>query len=344
MCHIRDAGDRMAMLIDTVSAYTQLDGESAPNREVFSLDEAVSAAAANLSALFSERGATVSVDSLPFVTANRVQITQVLQNLMSNAVSHSADPVRISVQASCDGTLVRVVLRDNGPGIALENQRKIFEPFQRLNRDNHHSGLGLAITQKIVEAHGGKIGCDSIIGEGSSFHFALPGALAAVDEPVTVALVAMPALVESSMLANVLLVDDSEGEIKLAHLYITAPIGMRCNFLVAHDGKEGLAMIRDQGARNDPVDLILLDINMPVMNGFQMLEAMATDAAYSRIPVVMCSGSTREEDKSRARALGAVAYLIKTVRFEQLEPVIAAIAGVRLTLDEDGARSLVRAG
>jgi CheY-like chemotaxis protein len=106
-------------------------------------------------------------------------------------------------------------------------------------------------------------------------------------------------------------------------LYITAPLGMRCNFLVVHDGQEGLSTIRDQGARNDPVDLILLDINMPVMNGFQMLEAMGRDAVYGRTPVVMCSGSTREEDKTRSRALGAIAYLVKTVRFEALQPIIA---------------------
>jgi two-component system CheB/CheR fusion protein len=262
---------------------------------------------------------------------------------MSNAVSHSVEPVKISIQADAEGGSVRVVVRDNGPGIAVEHQRQIFEPFRRLNRDNHHSGLGLAIAQKIVEAHNGKIGCDSIIGEGSSFHFALPGALAAVDEPMTVAPVAMRALVESAALANVLLVDDSEGEIELARVYITAPAGMHCNFLVAHDGKEGLAMIRAQGARNDPVDLILLDINMPVMNGFQMLEALRKDSVYGRIPVVMCSGSTREEDMSRSRALGAMAYLPKTVRFEQLEPIIAAIAGVRFTVNADGARVLVRA-
>jgi signal transduction histidine kinase len=340
---IRDAGDRMALLIDSVSTYAQLAGEDTPDREVFSLDEATSDAAANLSALFSERGATVSIGSLPFVTANRVQITQTLQNLMSNAVSHSTGPVQIGIQADAEGASVRVVVRDNGPGIAPEYQRQIFEPFRRLNRDDNHSGLGLAIVQKIVEAHGGKIVCDSAIGEGSSFHFTLPGALAAVDEPVVAPPVAMRAPVESATLANVLLVDDREGDIELARIFITAPLGMRCNFLVAHDGEEGLAMIREHGAKNDPVDFVLLDINMPVMNGFQMLEAMGKDDTHGRIPVVMCSGSTREEDKSRSRALGAMAYFVKPVRFEQLEPIIAAAAGVRLALDADGPRALVRA-
>ena len=277
---IRDAGQRMAMLIDTVFAYTQLNGEAEPNREAFDLNEAASAATANLSALISERGAKVSIDRLPSVTANRVQITQVLQNLMSNAVGHSAHPVAITIMAGRDGDSVRVEVLDNGPGIALESRAKIFEPFQRLNRDNHHSGLGLAISQKIVEAHGGKIGCDSVVGQGSSFHFTLPGAAPAVDATSTAALDAMAAPVETARLANVLLVDDRDGDIELARLFLEEPSGMRCNFLTARDGEEGLATIRDQRARNDPVDLILLDINMPLMGGFEMLEAMGKDAVF----------------------------------------------------------------
>jgi signal transduction histidine kinase len=341
--HIRDAADRMAMLLDSVSAYTELDGARPPGREVFALIDAASDAAANLSALFGERGAVVSIDSLPRVNANRLQITQVLQNLMSNAVGHSAGPVGISLQAASEGASVRVVVRDDGPGVAPDHQRRIFEPFQRLNRDDRHSGLGLAICRKIVEAHGGEIGCDSVLGEGASFHFTLPGAPAAVDARPATGAVAAPTLIEGAALANVLLVDDRDGDIELARIFLSPPHGMRCNLLVARDGEEGLAVIRDQGARNDPVDLILLDINMPVMNGFEMLEAMGKDAC-SRIPVVMCSGSTREEDRSRSHALGAVAYLAKPVRFEQLQPIIAAAAGVQLVQDDGGPRLLMRVG
>jgi two-component system CheB/CheR fusion protein len=312
---------------------------------VFRLNEAASDAAANLSVLFAERGVTVMIPgNLPSVTANRIQVTQVLQSLMSNAVSHNPDPVQIGLEARREETLVRMAVSDTGTGIAPENQQRIFEPFKRLNHDNHHCGLGLAIAQKIVEAHGGKIGCDSIPGEGASFHFTLPGGLLTVEPPVIVAPAASRSGVESETLANVLFVDDSEAEIELAQFYLTASDGMRCNLLIARDGKEGLAMIRDQESRNDPVDLVLLDINMPVMNGFQMLEAMAKDAQSGPVPVVICSGSSREEDKSRAHALGAIAYLVKTVRFAQLEPVIADVAGVRLIRDEEGARSLVRVG
>jgi signal transduction histidine kinase len=343
MRHILNAGDRMGLLIDSVFSYTQLDGGQEPNGEFFSLDEAVEAAKANLSALFAERGTMVGAEPLPDVAGNRIQIIQVLQNLMSNAVSHNTKPVHISIRAERAGDAVRVFVSDDGPGIAPDDQRRIFEPFQRLNRDNAHCGLGLAICQKIVEAHGGKIECKSEIGLGSSFFFTLPSAATAdcaqpADEPVA----KVREATQNGALANVLLVDDRDDDILFTRLLLTGPLGLRCNLLVAHDGKEGLTAIHDQVGKNDPVDLVLLDINMPVMNGFEMLEAIGKDATLSRIPVVMCSGSTREKDKERSRALGAVGYLAKPVRLEQLQPIIAKSSGIRLAPDPAGPPTLFR--
>jgi CheY-like chemotaxis protein len=93
---------------------------------------------------------------------------------------------------------------------------------------------------------------------------------------------------------------------------------MSCNFPVANDGAEGLPTIRARAVISDPVDLILLDVNMPVMNGFEMLEAIARGAEIRHIPVIMCSGSTWDKDKEWARALGAVGYLTKPAYFEDL--------------------------
>jgi signal transduction histidine kinase len=344
MRHIRNAGERMALLIDSVFAYTQLGDLAEPRREVVSLDEAVESAKENLSALIRERGATIGAEPLPSVAGSRIQIIQVLQNLMSNAVAHSATPVHIRVGSAVDGASVRVFVRDDGPGIAPEYQRQIFEPFQRLNRDNAHCGLGLAISQKIVEAHGGKIGCESDVGLGSSFFFTLPSAAAAdraqaTEQPAD----DMPEPAGSASLANVLLVDDRDDDILFTRALLTGPLGMHCNLLVAHDGKEGLTTIRDHAGKSDPVDLILLDINMPVMNGFEMLLALSEDPKLSRIPVVMCSGSAREKDKEKSRALGAIGYLAKPVRLEYLKPIIAKSSAICLAPDATGKSTLTRA-
>jgi signal transduction histidine kinase len=341
--YIRDAGERMALLIDSVLSYTQLDGLGDPEREVVGLDEALASAKTNLAALFLEHDTTVSADPLPEVAGSRIQIVQVLQNLMSNAVSHSAEPVHISIGAASDSRAVRVVVRDDGPGIAPEHQRQIFEPFRRLNRDNVHCGLGLAICQKIVEAHGGKLGCESAIGLGSSFFFTLPRAAAVNSQSAREApIVGTREPGGSVRVANVLLVDDRDDDILFTRALITGRLGMRCNLLVAHDGKAGLELIRDHFRKNDHIDLILLDINMPVMNGFEMLEAIGEDADFRRIPVVMCSGSKREKDKERSRALGAIGYLAKPVRFEHLQPIIAKSPGIRLAEEATGQPILMR--
>jgi signal transduction histidine kinase len=346
MRHVRDAGDRMALLIDSVFSYTQLDGLGEPKRERVDLNETVESAKANLSALFRERHTTVSADSLPEVTGSRIQIIQVLQNLMSNAVSHSPKPVHIRIGATSDGGAVRVAVRDDGPGIAPEHQRQIFEPFRRLNRDNAHCGLGLAICQKIIEAHGGKIGCESAIGQGTSFFFSLPRAKPADSESAREESTAgTDRAGEGPRIANVLLVDDRDDDILFTRTLVTGRRGMRCNFLVANDGKAGLEVVRDHFRKKDAVDLILLDVNMPVMNGFEMLEAMSQDADLRRIPVVMYSGSTREKDKERSRSLGAIGYLTKPMLFEHLLPIIAKAPGIGLEReDEAGPPVLMRRG
>jgi signal transduction histidine kinase len=343
MRYIRDAGERMAVLIDSLQSYTQLDGLGKPEHEIFSLDEALADAKANLFALFRERRTTVSADPLPDVIGMRTQIVQVLQNLMSNAASHSPEPVHISIGATRDGESVQVVVRDNGPGIVTEHHRHIFEPFRRFNHGNLHCGLGLAISQKIVEAHDGKIGLESEVGVGSSFFFVLPGATATCQQSEgDEAIVETREAGENMTIANVLLVDDRDDHIQLAQAFLSGPEGMRCNFLVAHDGKEGLAVIRGRVGKNDPVDLVLLDINMPVMNGFEMLEIIGQDAELSRIPVVMCSGSTWEKDKERAHTLGAAGYVTKPVFLEKLRPIISKASNIRIFQDDAGQDVLTR--
>jgi len=340
---IRSAGERMSLLIDAVSSYTQLDGDWNRRRTILDMNEAVTAAQANLSELFRERGTVIEVGPLPAVTSCRIEIIQVLQNLMSNAVSHSSKPVHISVSADGDGEMVRVSVQDDGPGIAIEHHGRIFAPFHRLNSDNAHCGLGLAICQKIVEAHGGEIGCESAIGSGARFFFTVPGAVASVetkDIEEQVVIAHEPA--GGAVMANVLVVDDRPDDILYTRLLLTGRIGMDCNLLVANDAGEGLAEIRNRAGKGDPIDLVLLDINMPVMNGFEMLELMGADAELREIPVVMCSGSTLEKDKQRARALGAIGLLTKPVRLEQLRPMIAKSGGMCLTPDAAGKPTLMR--
>jgi CheY-like chemotaxis protein len=142
--------------------------------------------------------------------------------------------------------------------------------------------------------------------------------------------------------ANVLMVDDNAGDILFERSVLTGPEGMNCNFLIAGDGHEGLATVRRQLSENDPVDLILLDNNLPAMNGPEMLRAVREDADLSRISVVMCSGSISKEAIEQAHTLGAIGCLAKPVFLNDLRPIIAEARNIRLVEDGAGRPGLKR--
>lgn len=135
-------------------------------------------ARSNLTAAINERAAEVTADPLPPVMGNRVQLTQLMQNLIGNGLKYQrpGQTPRIHVGVSRDGDDWHFTVADNGIGIAEENLEKVFEPFKRLHSwsDQKGTGLGLAICRTIVENHHGRIWAESTLGEGSVFHFTLP--------------------------------------------------------------------------------------------------------------------------------------------------------------------------
>jgi CheY-like chemotaxis protein len=134
----------------------------------------------------------------------------------------------------------------------------------------------------------------------------------------------------SENLANVLIVDDLEDDIYMTRRFLGEPRGMRCTFIEAGDGRAALDKIRGLRAAGEVIDLVLLDINMPVMSGFEMLARMHEDETLSKIPVVMQTGSTYEKDKERAHALGAVGYLEKPVQFAALTEILEHVRSLKL--------------
>jgi signal transduction histidine kinase len=117
------------------------------------------------------------------VQGDPAQLSLLFQNLVGNAIKFSdTDAPRVSVTASVDGTLAQFAVRDNGIGIDPQHAERIFQPFQRLHGEDRYegTGIGLAICQRIVSHHGGRIWAESDVGAGSTFHFTLP---LAEDEP-----------------------------------------------------------------------------------------------------------------------------------------------------------------
>lgn len=176
--HIRDGAASMRRLVRELLAYARLE-RHAGRRERVPLDEAFAEARDNLAGPIRDAGAGITVEGeLPVVTGDPARLTQLLQNLLTNAIkfTEEGDP-RVEVFARPEGAgMVRVSVRDHGIGFQEGQAEVIFRPFHRLHGADRFegTGIGLAVCQKIVDQHGGRIWADGRPGEGATFHFTLP--------------------------------------------------------------------------------------------------------------------------------------------------------------------------
>lgn len=171
-----DGATRMRALIDDLLSYSKVQSGSEPFRPADS-DQALDRARQALAQSIGEAGATVTHDPLPAVLADPVQLSQLFQNLLGNAVKYrGAEPPRIHVSAQDEGEFVRFSVRDNGIGIDPNHHERIFQVFQRLHGRGEYpgTGIGLAICKRIVERQpGGRIWVESAPGAGATFHFTM---------------------------------------------------------------------------------------------------------------------------------------------------------------------------
>ena len=172
-----DGSLRMQRLIKDLLAFSRV-GRTGGAFEPLDMNEIVQVALTNLAGAIADSAAQIEISPLPPVNGQRVQLTQLFQNLIGNAIKFRRDiRPRIRIAASeGEGDLAQFTVEDNGIGIDTENLERAFIIFQRLNdRDKYEgTGIGLAIVKKVVEHHGGRIWIESEVGAGSRFHFTLP--------------------------------------------------------------------------------------------------------------------------------------------------------------------------
>lgn len=342
---IQRASQRMQTLIESVFDYLHLDQPETKKWEMADMQSLAQAAAENLALLRDEKQTQISVSPLPSLNVNAAQMIQVFQNLFSNAIYHGGkgQDLKIELSATCQTDQWHFAIRDNGMGLPAEALDKIFHPFQRLNTAPQHSGLGLSTCRKILALHGGEIWAESELGQGSCFYFSLPlPEYAWTPEPESKVESAPESPFQSEDLATILLVDDDESDIELARLALIDDTGMQCHLSVAYNGKSALDMIRESQKTEQKIDLILLDINMPGMNGFEFLTELRNDQNLKDIEVIICSGSNYEKDRQSAAALGTAGYLLKPPRFENLVLLLQKIPRLNL-FQEAGYHKLLRA-
>lgn len=173
---IRSNAQRMKLMIKDLLEYSKLDGESSPFEPV-SLSEACAAAVEMLEAEVSKHKARISIEDMPAIEGDKIQLARLFMNLIGNAIKYrsDADPV-VSIRAKETPGMVTVYVNDNGMGFDSRHTELIFGFMKRLHSHDHiaGTGIGLSACQRIVELHGGTIGAESEPGRGSTFFFTLP--------------------------------------------------------------------------------------------------------------------------------------------------------------------------
>jgi CheY-like chemotaxis protein len=240
------------------------------------------------------------------VAADRDRLTQVLENLVGNAIKFSLPGGRVTIAVRPDGAEARFIVQDQGVGISADQLPHIFDRFWQAGRtDTRGVGLGLAIVQGIIEAHGRKVCAQSAPGRGTTFSFTLPQVPQVADADALAA-AAREHRLEGARFALV-----AEDDVLLRETLCERLREAGFRTAGVANGAEALELVR----RGGNPDLIILDLEMPVMDGRTFLQARERDPALASIPVVAISGKF---DPSSAEPWGAAAWLRKPLNANQL--------------------------
>ena len=255
-----------------------------------------------------------------YVMADQQRLKQVLLNLISNAIKYNSDDGSVTITSEeIDGSRLKIKVRDTGPGIKPESLSKLFTPFERLGAEQtgvEGTGLGLALSKRLIEMMGGSIGVENNPDRGATFWMELP----LVQDPVAQIPAAMPTVSASSGPSQqqrqriVLYVEDNLSNITLIeHIMVHRP---HVKLVAAMQGRLGLDL-----AREHRPDLILLDLHLPDIPGEEVLHDIRKEPTLQNTPIIVISADATRGTIERLQSKGVLDYLPKPLdikRFLQL--------------------------
>jgi CheY-like chemotaxis protein len=264
---------------------------------------------------------TVNVPRDLTVSADAGRLAQVVANLLTNAAKYTEPGGAITVTGSLEGNDVVLRVRDTGIGIEPEMLPRIFDLFvqerQTLDRSRGGLGLGLAIVRSLVALHGGSVSARSEgKGTGSEFTIRLPHLTMPVPH-VTAPPEDAAGTPVAAKRARVLIVDDNHDAAVLLSEMLSA-LGYVTRFV--HDGPAALGF-----AKEFQPDLALLDIGLPVMDGYELARRFAQQPALRETRLIALTGYGQRQDRQRSADAGFVAHLVKPVDIEELRAVLDSI-------------------
>jgi signal transduction histidine kinase/CheY-like chemotaxis protein len=314
---IHASGKHLLELLNEILDLSKIEaGRMELEYSSFGLRSLLEDAASMLRQRAADGGVDLSVDvddDVDLVHSDELRVKQIVLNLMTNAVKFTGAGGSVVVHARHRGADVEITVTDSGIGVPEADRQRIFESFQQGGRGSSReegTGLGLTLCKRLVELLGGRIWLESKVGVGSTFGFSLPGGERESSEP-------RGESSEAHLVGDVVVIEDDRASLELLTVYLS---GMASRVTVARDGPSGLEAVR----RVRP-DVVLLDIRLPGIDGWAVIEALNADPDTRDIPVVVVS---IVDERARGMALGTAAYLVKPVSREELRAALATLTAL----------------
>jgi PAS domain S-box-containing protein len=254
-------------------------------------------------------------DNTWFANADRIRVKQVLINLLSNAIKYNCKHETVEVKCTLSTPeRIRISIKDSGAGLPPEKLAQLFQPFNRLGQESgteEGTGIGLVVTKRLVELMGGTIGVESTVGVGSEFWIELIRDVTPQLAPGhTIPVELTPQAQENGALRTLLYVEDNPANLMLVEQIIESR--SQLHMLSAHTGNLGIAL-----ARAHLPDVILMDINLPGISGFQALKMLREDLETAHIPVLAISANAMPRDIEIGLEAGFFRYLTKPIKVNE---------------------------
>ena len=317
---ILKAGWHLLKLINEILDLAKVESRQVPmSEEPVSVAEVLLECQTMIEPQAQQRGITLTLpifDIQYFVRSDRTRLKQVLINLLSNAIKYNREngTVEVKCSESTPGR-VRISIKDSGAGLTPEQLAQLFQPFNRLGQEaggEEGTGIGLVVAKRLVELMGGVIGVESTVGVGSEFWFELisvaePYLYTEADEVTGLTQARAPRQAGSHTL---LYVEDNPANMKLVEQIIARHTDI--NLLTAVNGYSGVEIARDSLP-----EVILMDINLPDINGFEALRILRADPSTAHIPVIAISANAMPLDIERGLQAGFFRYITKPIKVDE---------------------------
>lgn len=318
---IHDSGKRMLNIIDELVDIAKIEsGQVELHKKEMLINELID----NVHKFFSNEANSKGIelktnkglyDTDCLVCTDKNKLNQILGNLVKNAIKYT-DKGFIEIGYTKEGNYIRFYVKDTGTGISEDQRDKIFERFRQadmsIHRDYEGAGLGLSISKAYVELLGGEIWMTSKMNEGSTFYFTIPYELPVRKEEKLIDLVDGPAKEDINDL-TLLVAEDDEASY---HLIKEMMEDTDVKLIRAENGKEAI----EKTENNQLIDLVLMDIKMPVLDGYQATKLIKKQ--FPNLPIIAQTAFASKKDKQKALKEGCDDYIAKPIREDELIAIL----------------------